>query len=72
MTAYDGDSAFQLVTFRESLRVVPEPLVGSSSPDQRHERTAVLWAGLRRVYFGENEREQVNQEQPPLSHDQIM
>jgi hypothetical protein len=71
MTAYDADSACQLAQFRSSLRIVPERL-GGPSPALRHERTAALWEGLRRVYFGEDELESGKEEQPALSREQIM
>ncbi len=41
MMTYDGDSAFQLVRFRLSLRVVPEHL-GGPDPALRRVRTANL------------------------------
>jgi hypothetical protein len=55
---YDGDAADRLVHFRASLELVPE----RDSPNEerslglRRNRTASLWDGLRRVYFGEVER----------------
>jgi hypothetical protein len=70
MMAYDGDSAFQLVRFRLSLRVVPAHL-GGPDPALIRIRTANLWAGLRRVYFGEQEAESVVSV-PELSHAQVM
>ena len=70
MMVYDGDAAFQLVRFRASLRVVPERL-GGPDPALIHIRTANLWEGLRRMYFGEQEAEYVVPV-PALSHEQIM
>jgi hypothetical protein len=54
MMRYDGDSAFQLVEFRNSLRIIPENLGGPNSALIR-DRTMALWEGLRRVYFGTTE-----------------
>jgi hypothetical protein len=51
MMRYDGDSAFQLVEFRNSLRIMPENL-GGPNPELIRARTMALWEGLRRVYFG--------------------
>ncbi len=69
---FDGDAAFQLVSFRSTLRVVPEQLDGpTSDPALRQNRTDNLWEGLRRIYFGEQECEQVALG-PKLSHQQIM
>jgi hypothetical protein len=51
MMRYDGDSAFQLVEFRNTLRIVPERL-GGPNRDLIRDRTMALWEGLRRVYFG--------------------
>jgi hypothetical protein len=71
LAAYDADSACQLAQFRSSLRIVPERL-GGPSHEQRYDRTAALWEGLRRVYFGEDEPEPVGEDQPLVSHEQIM
>ena len=69
---YDGDAAFLLVDFRSSLRVVPEQVGGSIAElSSLRNRTDNLWEGLRRVYFGEKEREQVELV-PELSHQQVM
>jgi hypothetical protein len=70
MMAYDGDAAFQLVRFRQSLRVVPAHL-GGPDPALLRVRTANLWEGLRRVYFGEQEAEPVVPV-PELTHEQVM
>jgi hypothetical protein len=70
MMVYDDDSAFQLVRFRLSLRVVPVHL-GGPDPALIRIRTANLWAGLRRVYFGEQEDERAIPV-PELSHEQTM
>jgi hypothetical protein len=70
MLVYDGDAAFQLVRFRQSLRVVPANL-GGPDPALIRIRTANLWEGLRRVYFGERETESVAPI-PALTHEQIM
>jgi hypothetical protein len=70
MLNFDGDSAFQLVRFRLSLRVVPMHL-GGPDPALMRIRTANLWAGLRRVYFGEQEEEHVAPI-PALTHEQVM
>jgi hypothetical protein len=70
MMVFDGDAAFQLVRFRSSLRVVPERL-GGPDPALIHIRTANLWEGLRRMYFGEQEAEYVVPVPEP-SHEQIM
>jgi hypothetical protein len=54
MMRYDSDTAFQLVEFRNILRIVPESLGGPNSALIR-DRTMALWEGLRRVYFGTTE-----------------
>ncbi len=69
MLVYDGDAAFQLVRFRQSLRVMPAHL--GPDPALIRIRTANLWEGLRRAYFGEREVESVVPI-PALTHDQIM
>jgi hypothetical protein len=55
-SGHPEDAAFQLARFRSSLRVIPESLGG---PDRElvQARTAALWEGLRRVYFGIQEEE---------------
>ncbi len=70
MMIYDGDAAFMLVRFRESLRVIPAHL-GGPDPALIRIRTANLWEGLRRVYFGEQEVEPVAPV-PALTHEQVM
>jgi hypothetical protein len=50
--------------------VVPEHL-GGPDPELMRIRTANLWEGLRRVYFGEQEEEHVIPA-PELSHEQVM
>jgi hypothetical protein len=51
MMIYDGDSAFQLIAFRDTLQIQPERLGGPNATLIR-DRTMNLWEGLRRVYFG--------------------
>jgi hypothetical protein len=51
MMRYDGDSAFQLIAFRDTLQIQPERLGGPNAALIR-DRTMNLWEGLRRVYFG--------------------
>jgi hypothetical protein len=51
MMRYDGDTAFQLVEFRTTLRIIPESL-GVPNHALIRDRTMALWEGLRRVYFG--------------------
>ena len=54
MMRYDGDSAYQLLAFRDTLRIRPERLGGPNAALIR-DRTIYLWEGLRRVYFGVTE-----------------
>jgi hypothetical protein len=58
MMRYDGDAAVLLVHFRASLEVVPErdPRSEEQSLALRRNCAAGLWEGLRRVHFGEVER----------------
>ena len=72
LMTHDGDAAFQLVTFRSTLRVVPDQSGGPIlDPTLVRSRADNLWEGLRRVYFGEREREQTELG-PELSHQQVM
>jgi hypothetical protein len=72
LMTYDGDAAFRLLDFRSSLRVVPEQVGGPiTDPALLRNRTDNLWEGLRRIYFGEREREEIARE-PELSHQQVM
>jgi hypothetical protein len=58
MMQHDSDAARLLVHFRGSLTVIPETLSVDrvEDPNLRTNRTEALWAGLRRVYFGETEQ----------------
>ena len=70
---YDGDSAAMLVDFRSSLTVVPSWNVQQEriNPALMQNRTAALWEGLRRVYFGEKELEP-SRDDLELSHEEVM
>ncbi len=58
MRQYDEDSAHLLLDFRSSLHVVPSTSTHlEEDPSLMSRRTEELWAGLRRVYFGEKEPE---------------
>jgi hypothetical protein len=66
LVIFDEDLISQLAKFRSSLHVIPPPQ-GGYTPTQvaaREARTSALWAGYRRVYFGELEAE--------TSDDQVM
>ncbi len=57
---YYSKYAEKLIEFRGSLRVAPPSLPPVfENPRLAHERTSALWEGLRRVYFGELERDDV-------------
>jgi hypothetical protein len=56
MMAFDHDQAHQIVVFRSSLSVMPQHPSEFDEALSRA-RTTALWAGLRRVYFDESERE---------------
>ncbi len=72
MMVYDRDSADLLFDFRSSLQVVPSlPTQVEEDPALIRNRTAALWAGLRRVYFGEKETEPSRQA-PELTHEEVM
>jgi hypothetical protein len=74
MMRHDGDAAHLLVHFRASLRVVPDldsRNEEQASSAQRQDRTQVLFAGLRRIYFGEKER-QLPASDPMQTHQEEM
>ncbi len=73
MMAYDEDAAHLLVAFRESLQVVPDEDPRHTADALRsNNRTAALWEGLRRVYFGELEREPSAPPEQELSRQEII
>jgi hypothetical protein len=60
MCSFDQEYAEKLIEFRGSLRVAPPSVPPVfENPRLAHERTSALWEGLRRVYFGELERDDV-------------
>jgi hypothetical protein len=70
---YDRDSADLLAAFRSSLHVVPSWNTQQErvNPALIQNRTAALWEGLRRVYFGEKESEPSLRDQE-LSQEEVM
>ena len=71
MERFDEDAALQLGRFRATLRIVPESL-GGPGLVLRQGRTAALWEGLRRVYFGTQELEPAAREQSEVSREQSL
>ncbi len=73
MVRFDGDMASQLIDFRASLVVIPPPPDGfdPSLAQARAERTATLWEGYRRVYFGELECEPTHEQEMNRLRDEI-
>jgi hypothetical protein len=73
MVRHDGDAAHLLVHFRASLRVVSELDLRNEGDafSLRRDRTNELFQGLRRVYFGEKER-QLPAPDPARSHQEEM
>jgi hypothetical protein len=69
MCSFDQEYAEKLVEFRKSLRVAPRSLLPPvlDNPRLVQERTTALWEGLRRVYFGELERDDVPDDQTSSS-----
>jgi hypothetical protein len=71
MERFDEDAALQLARFRSTLRIVPESL-GGPGLVLRQGRTAALWEGLRRVYFGTQELKPAARKQSEISREQSL
>jgi len=73
---YDEDQAHLLVSFRSTMAVQPQH-PSDFDRAQSLARTTLLWEGLRRVYFGEQEldsppREVGRDSDPSPTHDQVV